>query len=393
MNTWGQALRLSIFGESHGSAIGITIDGLPAGLKVDMAGVRREMLRRAPGQNSLSTARQESDEVEIVSGFSGLGATAAPAPAASTAAAPAAPSAPTPVLATTGTPICGIIHNRDVDSSHYDSRLRPGHADWTALLKYGGYADMRGGGHFSGRLTAALVFAGSLAKQALSIAGLEVYGRIAQIGKVCDELPDKGLPTWQKLAEQPFPAIGADAMQNEIRQAQQAGDSVGGMVEVMAFGVPGGLGDPFFGSMESNISSLLYAVPAVKAVQFGDGVDLAAMQGSQANDELDIKDGVISALSNHNGGILGGITNGMPLVVKASIKPTPSIAIEQRTVDSANMQPATIKVEGRHDPCIVPRAVPVVEAAVALAILDRLLASPRHAAVFSSLWGEDHGCL
>ena len=347
MNTWGRGLRLSIFGESHGRAVGITVDGLPPGEEIDIEEVCREMTRRAPGINEFTTARKEPDRVEILSGlYNGK---------------------------TTGAPICGVIFNTDTKSQDYDSRLRPGHADWTALLKYGGHADMRGGGHFSGRLTAPLVFAGALAKQALARRGAGVYARIAGIGPV----EDQGLPcapeAWREIALKPFPAVNEDILKNEIIKAKEAGDSVGGIVEAVAFGLPGGLGEPFFGSMESVISSLLFSIPAVKGVEFGDGFRIAAMRGSQANDELILENGEIRALTNHNGGILGGITNGMPVVVRAAIKPAASIEHEQRTVDAATMKPALLKTKGRHDPCIAPRAVPVIEAAIAISILDCLL--------------------
>ena len=365
MNIWGHSLRLSIFGESHGKAVGVVVDGLPPGEDIDFEEIDREMQRRAPGRSGLATPRQEQDQVEILSGLlDGR---------------------------TTGAPICGIIYNNDARPDDYDgSLLRPGHADWTAMLKYGGHADKRGGGHFSGRLTAPLVFAGSLAKQVLERYGIEVYGRIAGIGPVEDKTLTCTPESWKGISNKAFPAFYEDILKEEIIKARDDGDSVGGIVEAVAFGLPGGLGEPFFGSMESVIASLLFSVPAVKGVEFGDGFGLAAKRGSEANDELAPcegegqrrKDdggakagGSITSLSNHNGGILGGITNGMPLVVRAAIKPTPSITREQRTVDAATMEPVTLKTEGRHDPCIVPRAVPVVEAAVALCVLDRLLAA------------------
>jgi len=347
MNTWGQELRLSIFGESHGRAVGITVDGLPPGEEIDMEKVAGEMLRRAPGGSRYTTQRKEADTVEILSGlYEGK---------------------------TTGFPVCGVIFNTDTRSGDYDTKLRPGHADWTALLKYGGNADMRGGGHFSGRLTAPLVFAGSLAKQVLARRGVFVFGRITRIGQV----EDKGIPcdpkVWQMISGKPFPAVHETALQEEIMKAKTAGDSVGGIVEAVAFGLPGGLGEPFFGSMESAVSAMLFSVPAIKGVEFGDGFRLAALNGSQANDGLVLEDGEIRPLTNHNGGILGGITTGAPLIVRVAVKPTSSIPREQRTVDAGTMQPALIKVRGRHDPCIALRAVPVVEAAIALCALDRML--------------------
>ena len=349
-NVWGKKLKLSIFGESHGSAIGVVVGGLPPGEAIDFAEIDREMLRRAPGRDAFSTARQESDKVEILSGlYQGK---------------------------TTGAPLCGLIRNTDARSREYDSKLRPGHADWTALLKYGGYADMRGGGHFSGRLTAPLVFAGSLAKQVLFRRGITIVCRIVRIGGIADEGTYLQGDQWEKIAGQNFPVWDVSAkarMMDEIVRAKDDGDSIGGIIEAAAFGLPGGLGDPFFDSMESVIASMIFSIPAVKGMEFGEGFRFADLRGSEANDELYVENGKIGAYTNHNGGILGGITNGMPLTVRVAIKPTPSIAKEQRTVDAATMQPVPLHIRGRHDPCIVPRAVPVIEAGVALSLLDCFL--------------------
>ena len=322
MNTWGHQLRLSIFGESHGPAIGIVVDGLPAGERIDFDAVAAEMKRRAPGQDETATARREGDEAEILSGL--------------------------PNSHTTGAPLCAIIRNRDTRSSDYDAKLRPGHADWTALLKFKGHADMRGGGHFSGRLTAPLVFAGAIAKQILARRGVQVKGRIVRVGQT--EV--------------------ADLFRDEILKAKAAGDSVGGIVQATAIGVPGGLGEPFFASLESVVASLMFSIPAVRGVEFGDGFALAALRGSQANDQLYLDGHRIRAKTNHNGGVLGGITNGEAIVVRAAIKPTPSIAKTQRTVDAGTMTETELSIGGRHDPCIVPRALPVIEAALALSLLD-----------------------
>jgi chorismate synthase len=326
------------------------VDGLPAGESIDEAALGREMARRAPGHDAFSTARRETDAVEILSGLrAGI---------------------------TTGAPICGLIRNTDARSGDYDGKLRPGHADLTALLKYGGYADMRGGGHFSGRLTAPLVFAGAMAKQLLARRGVKVYGRIVAIGGVTDADAPSDETAWQDCARLRFPASeGAAAhMRARIDAARADGDSVGGVVEAAAYGVPGGVGDPFFASVESVAASLLFSIPAVKGVEFGDGFRLADMRGSEANDEFFVERGAILSRTNHNGGVLGGITNGMPLVARVVCKPTPSIAKTQRTVNPADMTETTIAIKGRHDPCIVPRAVPVVEAAVALGVLDCMLA-------------------
>lgn len=348
-NVWGENIKLSIFGESHGAAVGIVIDGLPPGEKIDMEILRKEMLRRAPGRNEVSTARKETDEVKIISGMlDGK---------------------------TTGAPVCGIIENSDTRPNDYQPTiLRPGHADWTAYLKYKGFADMRGGGHFSGRLTAPLVFAGGMAKQILARRGVYIGAHIIRIGTLEDKSSFELTPEFFKsLAGKAFPVINdsvGEQMKSLILKQKECGDSVGGIVEAAVIGVPGGLGNPFFGSMESSIASMLFSVPAVKGIEFGDGFELAQMCGSEANDLLELND-KITAISNRNGGILGGITNGMPIIVRAVFKPTPSIAKEQKTVDVAAMKNTVTTVKGRHDPCIVQRAVPVVEAALALCILDK----------------------
>ncbi|MDR2522319.1 MAG: chorismate synthase [Synergistaceae bacterium] len=354
MNVWGNAIKLSIFGESHGAAVGIVVDGLPAGEVIDEGAVTREMERRAPGRGPLATARRETDALEVLSGLYGG--------------------------KTTGFPVCGVIRSADARPDVYNAALRPGHADWTALLKYGGHADMRGGGHFSGRLTAPLVFAGSLAKQILARKNIEALARIASIESIEDnEWRNDGMTNdregFRALSSLDFPAspgVGM-VMKKAIEAARDAGDSVGGVVEGAVFGLPGGLGEPFFGSMESAAASLLFSIPAVKGVEFGDGFRLAAMRGSEANDSLYVRNGVIGARTNHNGGILGGITNGLPLVVRAAFKPTPSIAHPQDSVDAVMMKNIILEIKGRHDPCVTPRAVPVVEACLALCVLDMLL--------------------
>ncbi|MDR2770742.1 MAG: chorismate synthase, partial [Clostridiales Family XIII bacterium] len=277
---------------------------------------------------------------------------------------------------TTGAPICGLLRNGDARSADYDGRLRPGHADWTALLKYGGHADLRGGGHFSGRLTATLVFAGAMAKQVLLRRGVRIYGRVAAVGGIADEAPPRDEAAWKTFVPLRFPASETSAarMLSVIDAARADGDSVGGIAEVAAYGVPGGVGAPFFASVESVTASLLFSVPAVKGVEFGDGFRLADMRGSEANDALFVEQGAIRARTNHNGGILGGITNGMPVLLRVACKPTPSVSKAQRTVDPADMTETTLRLKGRHDPCIAPRAVPVIEAALALGLLDCMLA-------------------
>jgi chorismate synthase len=367
MNVWGNRLKLSIFGESHGPAVGIVIDGLPPGEAIDERETAREMARRAPGRSDLSTARNEPDEPEALSGIHDG--------------------------KTTGAPLCAVIRNSDARSRDYGSKLRPGHADWPALIKFGGHADLRGGGHFSGRLTAPLVYAGSIAKQILSRRGVETCARIVSIGGISDsscaarlkpEKPARPAKTARKSAEEfraalaeDFPAFrqAAEAMKREIMAAKGRGDSVGGVVEGVIYGLSGGIGEPFFGSMESSIASLLFSVPAVKGVEFGRGFTLAAMRGSEASDAIYVENGVIASRTNNNGGILGGITNGMAVQTRVAFKPTPSIALTQESVDAETMSGTVIEISGRHDPCVVPRAVPVVEACLALCALDGLLSA------------------
>lgn len=355
-STWGNNLQLTIFGESHGPAIGVVVDGLPIGLSVDEEAVARDMARRAPGQDPTATARREADRVRIVSGlYRGH---------------------------TTGAPLCGLIENMNVRSGDYEAMqrlMRPGHADYAGYVKYRGMNDPRGGGHFSGRLTAPLVFAGALCRQALAARGIEVGAHIASIAGVEDAPMDPvgvDAQTLRALRDARFalldPAREA-AMRARVEEARLAGDSVGGSIEVAAVGVPAGLGAPFFDSLESTLAHLLFSIPAVKGVAFGDGFGLCAMRGSGANDAMRVQDGRVTCETNHNGGVTGGITNGMPVVCRVAVKPTPSIAQPQRTVDVSCMADAQIEIRGRHDPCIVPRAVPVVESAMLLALMDLLL--------------------
>ena len=352
--TWGNKIRYTIFGESHGKGIGITIDGLPPGLEIDLSEITREMARRAPGRNLLSTARSEKDAYTIWSGF--VNGT------------------------TTGTPLCAIIENNDQKSADYESlamKFRPGHADYSGFIKYNGFNDIRGGGHFSGRLTAPLVFAGAIAKQLLRQKNIFIGSHIQRIESVCEaKFPSIHLEKQllEELAHQDFavidPLIGKQ-MQECILSAKSAEDSVGGIIEAAVINLPAGLGDPFFDSLESTLSHLLFSIPGIKGVEFGAGFDFAEMRGSLSNDAICNHNGEIRTSTNHNGGLLGGISNGMPLIFRVAVKPTPSIHLEQHTVDSTGKN-TTIVVGGRHDPCIVPRAVPVVEAVTAMAILDIL---------------------
>ena len=345
-NVWGESLQISIFGESHGEGAGIVIGGLPAGFALDFDALKAEMARRAPGKDGLSTTRKEPDDAEILSGlFDGK---------------------------TTGAPLCAFIRNTDTRSRDYEPMLpRPGHADYAAFLKYAGHADYRGGGHFSGRLTAPLVFAGAVAKQLLRKENIEIYGKIGSIYNIEDETAD--MKSFIEAAGKPFPVYNdarGEEMKAAILAAKNQGDSVGGVIEFAVVGVPGGLGEPFFSSVESRLSSMLFSIPAVKGVEFGGGFALAGMKGSKANDAMTAEGGKIRFLSNHNGGVTGGITTGEPIRFSVAVKPTPSIAKRQKTVDLTNNEAAEITVKGRHDPCIVPRAVPVVEAAAAICILD-----------------------
>ena len=350
---WGSKIKLSIFGESHGNAIGITIDGLPAGFSIDMDKIMMEMSRRAPGKSSLSTPRKESDIPEILSGyFEGK---------------------------TTGTPLCAIIRNSNTKSKDYSKLkdvMRPGHADYTGAIRYKGFNDYRGGGHFSGRITAPLVFAGAICKQILEVKGIIVSAHINSIGKIKDcsflesDISDELLNSFK---ENELPLINTkleDEMRQEILSTRSSGDSIGGTIECAILGVSPGIGDPFFDSVESTLAHLMFSVPAVKGIEFGKGFDISKMRGSEANDEYYLENGNIKTKTNNNGGILGGITNGMPIIFNVAIKPTASIFKEQNAVNIVTMEETTLCIEGRHDPCIVQRALPVIEAVAAIGITE-----------------------
>ena len=346
-------MKYSIFGESHGPAIGVVLEGVPAGLELDLDAIRFDLARRAPGKSPLSTARKEADEPRILSGvFEGR---------------------------TTGAPLCAVMENTDTRSGDYAKTrdlARPGHADYPAHVRYQGFNDYRGGGHFSGRLTAPLVFAGGVAKQVLAQKGVRVGAHISAIYGVSDD----ALEDWDSLracAAKDFPVLNDEkggSMQAAILEAKNDQDSVGGSIECGVFGLPPGLGGPDFGqNAEGVFSQYLFAVPAVKAVAFGAGVAFALMRGSEANDPLYVDDdGSVRAEQNCAGGINGGITNGMPLVFEVTMRPTPSIARRQFTVDLAKKENAVLELTGRHDPCVVHRAVPVIEAAAALAACELL---------------------
>lgn len=350
---WGSNIKISIFGESHGNAIGINIDGLPSGFEIDMDKVLFEMDRRAPGKNSMSTARKESDFPEILSGyFEGK---------------------------TTGTPLCAIIKNGDTRSKDYTKTkdyMRPGHADFTGYARYDGFNDYRGGGHFSGRITAPLVFAGAICKQILEKRGILIGAHISSIKNITDKEfnnIDISKEILESLRNMELPLINTSLEENikhTILQAKYNGDSVGGSIECAVIGINPGVGNPFFDSVESTLAHLIFSVPAVKGIEFGRGFQMTNMSGSECNDEYYYDKDKVKTKTNNNGGVLGGITNGMPILFKVAIKPTASIAKEQNTIDIKNKENVKFRVEGRHDPCIVQRALPVIEAVTAIGILD-----------------------
>ena len=347
-SSYGENLHLTIFGQSHATAIGVTLEGIPAGQRIDFEELQRFLDRRAPGRSEFATPRKEADRPEFLSGLV--------------------------EDVTCGAPLTAIIRNTNTRSGDYRNLAvvpRPGHADYTAAVKYGGAQDTAGGGHFSGRLTAPLCIAGGICLQLLRREGIEIVSRIAAIAGV----EDSGELT-ASTAEKAFPVVddarGAK-MREAIAAAKAEGDSVGGVVEVAAFGVPVGLGEPMFGGMENRIAGIVFGIPAVKGLEFGEGFGAARLRGSENNDEFCIRDGKIGTITNHCGGILGGITDGMPLRFCAAVKPTPSIFKPQRSVNLETMEQTTLQIQGRHDPCIVPRAVPVMEAAAAIAIYDALL--------------------
>ena len=353
---WGNKLKVSIFGESHGAGIGITIDGLPSGIEIDMEEVLKEMARRAPGKSKLSTARKEGDQPEILSGFfEGK---------------------------TTGTPLCAVIRNSDQHSKDYGKLkdlMRPGHADYPGFIRYNGFNDYRGGGHFSGRITAPLVFAGAVCKQILNIKGINVGAHVKSIGTIYDKSFDEVELTKEllynlKINELPLLCSEKEEMmRNAILEARSDCDSVGGTIECTVIGIDAGVGNPFFDSVESTLAHLMFSVPAVKGIEFGKGFEMSELRGSQCNDEYYYDGDKVKTYTNNNGGITGGITNGMPILFKVGIKPTPSIAKKQRTIDIEEKKESELIIEGRHDPCVVQRAVPVIEAVTAIGILDLVL--------------------
>lgn len=356
-SSFGEHVRISIFGESHGDAIGVVLDNLPAGQTIDEQQLAVQMARRAPGRDLASTPRREGDRVRIVSGLlNGK---------------------------TTGAPLCGIIENTNTRSADYENlRIlpRPGHADYTGAVRYHSANDVRGGGHFSGRLTAPLTFAGAICRQILSARGIRIGAHALRVAGVSDkafdpvQIPDSLL---ERLSGEYFSLIDRDAetaMRQEIEDARKDADSVGGVVECAVIGLPAGIGGPLFGGIEPMLASMLFGIPACKGVEFGAGFGAAQLHGSENNDPYEITEyGEIHTKTNHAGGILGGISTGMPVVFRAAFKPTSSIGREQDSVNLQTGKNTKLNVHGRHDPCIVPRAVPVVEAAAAIALLDMVL--------------------
>ncbi|MGN0542596.1 MAG: chorismate synthase [Acutalibacteraceae bacterium] len=353
---FGNRIKLTIFGQSHSEAIGAVLDGIPAGIKLDLEKTAAFMARRAPGQSELSTPRKEADEVKILSGVvDGV---------------------------TCGAPICAVIENTNTRSGDYDKLRfvpRPSHSDFAAFMKHNGFNDIRGGGNFSGRLTAPLCFAGSVCIQLLESKGIFVGAHIASLGKANDELFDPVnvcKADFDAIHAKSFPAISdrnAEFMRKEIYDARSSADSVGGTVECAVIGLEAGIGEPMFDGIENRISSAVFAIPAIKGIEFGSGFAGSRLRGSENNDPFICESGEIKTLTNNHGGILGGISSGMPVIFRCAVKPTPSIGASQRSVNLMTGEREELVIGGRHDPCIVPRAVPCVEAAAAVAITDLIL--------------------
>lgn len=352
----GKHIHVSIFGQSHAPAIGVTVDGLPAGERVDLEELQRFLRRRAPGRDSTSTPRKEGDVPEILCGLVDS--------------------------VTCGAPLAAVIRNTNTRSQDYDElrdKPRPAHADYTAQVKYRGFQDVAGGGHFSGRLTAPICVAGGLCLQILERRGIRIGAHIRSIAQVEDrpfQMLGEPPEVLEAVKAAPFPVLEPQAgehMRAAIHQAREAGDSLGGVVECIAQGVPVGVGSPMFQGLESQLAAALFAIPAVKGVEFGSGFQAARMRGSEHNDPFVMENGRIRTRTNYAGGILGGISDGMPILFRVAFKPTPSIAQKQHTVRLSTSTEEDLQITGRHDPCIVPRAVPVVEAVAALVLLDALL--------------------
>ena len=352
-NSIGKEFVVTSFGESHGKYIGVVVDGCPAGLPLSETDVQAELDRRIPLQPKIVSGRIEKDVVEILSGvFNGF---------------------------TTGAPISMTVENKEADSSDYEAIKdlpRPGHADYTARIKYGGFSDYRGGGRFSGRVTVAMIMAGAVAKKLLRVFDVDVLAYTKAIGNVVmskslgfEEIRKRRYETAVRCPD----LACAEAMEEAIMKARKEGDSLGGIIECLALNVPAGVGEPLFDSLDADLAKMLLTIPAVKGVEFGVGFKAAELRGSENNDAFQMREGKVDVLSNNAGGILGGISSGMPIMVRVAVKPTPSIAKEQRTVNLPKMENTTMKITGRHDPCVVPKAVPVVESAVAIILADHMI--------------------
>lgn len=350
-NTFGNSLTVTLFGESHGECIGAVIDGIAPGIKIDNEYIEKRLSERRPS-GEFSTPRVERDNYSFISGvFNGY---------------------------TTGAPLTVVIPNENLASKDYEKTRnlpRPSHADYAAGIKYHGYEDYRGGGHFSGRVTAALVLVGAVIRSALEGLGIRIGTHISRLHGVCDRSFEVYSDDISLLDGKSFPTLSSDAeslMKSEIKSAKERGDSVGGVLESVVLGVPAGIGEPWFDSVESMISHILFSIGGIKGVEFGDGFGLSDMLGSEANDAFFLNDGKIRTKTNRNGGINGGITNGMPIIIRAAVKPTPSIFKKQDTVNLKTMTEEKLNLSGRHDPAIIHRARAVVDAAIAIAVADML---------------------
>ena len=369
-STFGTRLRTTIFGQSHSEAIGCVVEGLPAGIEIDHDQLARFMERRAPGRNRFSTQRREADAYRIVGGLNERGLTC-------------------------GTPLAALIENTNTRSADYDELRRvprPGHADFGAWVKWGDARDVNGGGHFSARMTAPLCVAGGIAIQVLEAKGVRVAAHVAQVGDVLDERLEtrdntpagrarlaRQVELIESRAGEPFCTLSeeaAEAMAKEVDEAREAGDSVGGAIECVCTGLPAGIGGPRYDGVQAAIARICFSLPAVRALEFGAGFEVASMRGSQNNDPFEVRDGHVVPATNNAGGTLGGITTGAAIAFRLAVKPTPSIALPQRSVDLETLKERELRVRGRHDPCVAARAVPIVEAACALAVLDSWLAFP-----------------
>lgn len=355
-NSFGKKFKVTVFGQSHSEMMGVVIDGIPSGIKINRDLINHELYRRKPGKNKYSTPRNEDDSYSIVSGLvDGY---------------------------TCGSALCALIKNenfRNKDYSNIKFNPRPSHADYPAFVKYSGFNDINGGGQFSGRLTAPLTIAGAIAKDLLKRKGIVVASHIKSIYKInddCIDINNVDFNSLEKTVFKEFPVINDNAgkkMMELIERTGQNKDSVGGIIEVAVRGLPVGVGEPLYDSMESRISSAVFSVPGVRAIEFGLGFEAANLFGSEHNDEYYLDKGHVKTITNNHGGVIGGLSTGMPLIFRVAIKPTSSIGKEQKTVNLKTFEDSILKVEGRHDPCIVPRAVPVIEAVCAISILDLLM--------------------